>query len=70
MIMNINGRIRSTPTINVVLNISHKQQKHECNNQTFRMGPNNMPLTEKDTNIGTIESSSQGQFSSKYRRKH
>ncbi|CAC5415022.1 unnamed protein product [Mytilus coruscus] len=42
------------PTKSVVLNISHKQRKQEFNNQTFKMGPNDMPSIEKVTHLGII----------------
>lgn len=42
------------PTKSVVLNIFHKQRKQESNNQTFRMGPNDMLSIEKATHLGFI----------------
>ncbi|CAC5400212.1 unnamed protein product [Mytilus coruscus] len=46
------------PTKSVVLNISHKQRKQESNNQTFKMGPNDMPSIEKATHLGIIRTTS------------
>ncbi|CAC5378993.1 unnamed protein product [Mytilus coruscus] len=46
------------PTKSVVLNISHKQRKQESNNQTFKMGPNDMPSIEKAIHLGIIRTTS------------
>ncbi|CAC5412369.1 unnamed protein product [Mytilus coruscus] len=46
------------PTKSVALNISHEQRKQESNNQTFKMGPNDMPSIEKATHLGIIRTTS------------
>jgi hypothetical protein len=46
------------PTKSVILNISHKQCKHESNNLTFTIGPNKMPSVESATHLGIIRTTS------------
>ncbi|CAC5361050.1 unnamed protein product [Mytilus coruscus] len=46
------------PTKSVVLNIFHKLRKQESNNQTFKIGPNDMPSIEKATHLGIVRTTS------------
>ena len=46
------------PTKSVILNISHKQCKHESNNLTFTIGSNRMPSLESATHLGIIRTTS------------
>ncbi|VDI60018.1 Hypothetical predicted protein [Mytilus galloprovincialis] len=41
-------------TKSIVWNISIKQRKQEINNQTFKIGPNDIPSIEKATHLGII----------------
>ena len=46
------------PTKSVILNISHKQRKHESNNLTFTISPNKMSSVESATHLGIIRTTS------------